>query len=152
MTGFAVVEASSLIVSHNADGSENPDYPQELQPRDRGRATSQAWVSKTAQYIDPESLGKTSRADTGAPIVGPDGVVESGNGRTMAIREAYRQGKADDYRNWLIEEAEYFGLSADAIKAMKQPVLVRVRSSEVNKIDVLLFILFRSQVDVFFRA
>ena len=132
-TGFAVVEAASLIVSHDADGNANPDYPMELQPRDRARATSQTWVKKTAQNLDPESLGRTTRTDTGAPIVGKDRVVESGNGRTMAIIEAYRIGKADEYRAWLEEEAAYFGINPDKVRAMKRPVLVRVRTSEVDR-------------------
>lgn len=134
-TGFKVVEVDRLIVSHDSDGNQNPDYPQELQPRDRARATSQAWVQKTARNLDPDSLGKTQRADSGAPIVGPDGVVESGNGRTMAIKEAYRIGKAGEYRAWLESEADYFGLSAEKIKAMKRPVLIRVRTSQINRAE-----------------
>lgn len=132
-TGFKVVEADSLIVSHDSDGKPNPAYPQELQPRDRARTTSQAWVQKTARSLDPDSLGRTQRADSGAPIVGPDGVVESGNGRTMAIKMAYKIGEADAYRAWLIDEAAYFGLDPDKIKGMKAPVLVRIRTSAVDR-------------------
>lgn len=132
-TKFAVVEVSDLIVSHDEQGGENPLYPQVLQPRDRGRASSQAWVHKTSNDLDPDMLGRTRRADTGAPIVGPDGIVESGNGRTMAIRTAYRQGRADDYLEWLLEEASTFGLNPAKIKAMREPVLVRVRTSEVDR-------------------
>ncbi len=44
----------------------------ELQPRNRGRDASSAWVRKTAQDLDPNLLGKSPRADSGAPIVGPD--------------------------------------------------------------------------------
>jgi len=132
-TGFTLVEAESLIASHDSAGNSNPDYPPELQPRDRGRDASIAWVRKIANDLDPDSLGKTRRADTGAPIVGPDGVVESGNGRTMAIQEAYRSGKADEYREWLTDEAEFFGLNADKVRAMKAPVLVRVRTSDIDR-------------------
>lgn len=132
-TKFAVVEASDLIVSHDELGNENPQYPQVLQPRDRGRASSQNWVQKTSKDLDPDMLGRTRRADTGAPIVGPDGIVESGNGRTMAIRAAYQQGRAEDYREWLLEEAPVLGLNPDKIKTMREPVLVRVRTSEVDR-------------------
>ncbi len=135
VTGFRVIEAKNLIISHEADGTANPDYPGELQPRDRARATSQAWVQKTARALDPDSLGRTNRADSGAPIVGPDRVVESGNGRAMAIREAYRIGQADEYRAWLLEHADYFKVSASKIESMKAPVLVRVRISEVNRAE-----------------
>lgn len=132
-TQFAVVEADRLIVSHDANGKENPNFPQELQPRDRARETSQAWVQKVAANLDPDSLGRTSRADSGAPIVGSDAVVESGNGRTMAIKLAYERGTADEYRQWLIDDAEYFGLDADQIKGMQSPVLVRVRTSDTDR-------------------
>ncbi len=135
VTGFKVIEAKNLVISHESDGTENPDYPRELQPRDRARATSQAWVAKTARSLDPDSLGRTNRADSGAPIVGTDRVVESGNGRAMAIREAYRIGQADEYRAWLIENADYFKVSVAKIEAMKAPVLVRVRTSDVNRAE-----------------
>ncbi len=128
-TGFTVVEAGQLIASHDINGLVNPDYPQLFQPRDRSRDSSIQWVQKTAANIDPDSLGRTQRADSGAPIVGPDRVVESGNGRTMALQEAYRSGNAEEYRDWLIAEAGYFGLDAEHIKAMKSPILVRVRTS-----------------------
>ncbi|MBK1691068.1 hypothetical protein [Ectothiorhodospira mobilis] len=132
-TGFTVVEAEELIASHDINGDPNPAFPTELQPRDRGRDASIAWVKKTARQLDPDSLGRTRRADTGAPIVGPDRVVESGNGRTMAIQEAYRSGNADEYREWLIEEAHHYNLDAGRVRAMKAPVLVRVRTSALDR-------------------
>lgn len=132
-TGFTVVEADELIASHDINGDPNPAFPTELQPRDRGRDASIAWVKKTARQLDPDSLGRTRRADTGAPIVGPDRVVESGNGRTMAIQEAYRSGSADEYREWLIEEAHHYNLDAGRVRAMKAPVLVRVRTSAIDR-------------------
>lgn len=132
-TGFTVVEASELIASHDINGDPNSAFPTELQPRDRGRDASIAWVKKTARQLDPDSLGRTRRADTGAPIVGPDRVVESGNGRTMAIQEAYRSGSADEYREWLVEEAHHYNLDTGRIQAMKAPVLVRVRTSQIDR-------------------
>ncbi|WP_395601226.1 hypothetical protein AB4P95_29880 (plasmid) [Pseudomonas sp. A1437] len=135
VTGFKVIEAKNLIISHETDGTVNPEYPPEIQPRDRARTTSQAWVQKTARNLDPDSLGRTQRADSGAPIVGADRVVESGNGRAMAIREAYRIGQADEYREWLVENAEYFGVDPAKIQRMKAPVLVRVRKTAINRVE-----------------
>ena len=132
-TQFAVVEVEKLITSHDSAGNENPAFPQELQPRDRGRDASRAWVAKTANSLDNDSLGRTSRADSGAPIVGRDGIVESGNGRTMAIRMAYDQGTADEYRQFLIDDADYFGIDPDQVERMKRPVLVRVRTTETDR-------------------
>lgn len=132
-TGFTVVEADDLIASHDIDGNPNPAFPAELQPRDRGRDASIAWVKKTARQLDPDSLGRTRRADTGAPIVGPDRVVESGNGRTMAIQEAYRSGTASEYREWLAEEAHHYNIDTGRVNAMRAPVLVRVRTSALDR-------------------
>ncbi|WP_086166315.1 hypothetical protein [Acinetobacter sp. ANC 4654] len=134
-TVFALLESDQVIASHTATGAENPNYPQELQPRDRSRESSQAWVQKTSNGLDPESLGRSGRADTGAPIVGDDLVVESGNGRTMAIQLAYERGQAEEYRQWLIEEAEYFGFSSDQVENFTAPILVRIRTSEVDRVQ-----------------
>jgi hypothetical protein len=134
LTGYSVIEADRLITSHDpSTGDANPAFPAELQPRDRGRDASIAWVRKTANDLDPDLLGKSRRADSGAPIIGPDGVVESGNGRTMAVVLAYQSGKADDYRAWLEDEAAYFGLKPEKVKAMRRPVLVRIRTSKVDR-------------------
>lgn len=132
-TNLAVIEAKDLIASHDHLGNANSDYPQELQPRDRSRQSSQAQIQNIAKDLDPDSLGRSSRADSGAPIIGTDRVVESGNGRSIAIQLAYQTGKADDYRDWIIENAEYFGLNSAKIAGMKQPVLVRVRKTEVDR-------------------
>ncbi|MGA8882800.1 MAG: hypothetical protein WB445_04165 [Acinetobacter sp.] len=134
-TVFALLESDEVTASHTAAGAENPEYPQELQPRDRSRESSQAWVQKTSNGLDPESLGRSGRADTGAPIVGDDLAVESGNGRTMAIQLAYARGQAEEYRQWLIEEAEYFGFSAVQAESFQQPILVRIRTSEVDRVQ-----------------
>lgn len=132
-TRFKVVDVADLIASHDRYGNANPNFPQELQPRDRSKLTSQAWVQKTAKNLDVDSLGKTRRADSGAPIVGDDGVVESGNGRSMAIMEAYNSGHANEYREWLENEAAEFGIDPDTIKGMKSPVLVRQRITDVDR-------------------
>lgn len=133
-TQYALVDASNLITSHNpSNGKVNAKFPQELQPRDRSRSTSMQWVQKISKDIDPEQLGGSRRADSGAPIIGDDGIVESGNGRTMALLLAYQNGNADDYRDWLEETASYFNINPDEVSKMKQPVLVRVRQSDVDR-------------------
>ena len=133
-TQYALVDASNLITSHYpSNGKVNAKFPQELQPRDRSRSTSMQWVQKISKDIDPEQLGGSRRADSGAPIIGDDGIVESGNGRTMALLLAYQNGNADDYRDWLEETASYFNINPDEVSKMKQPVLVRVRQSDVDR-------------------
>lgn len=133
-TQYALVDASNLITSHEpSNGKVNAKFPQELQPRDRSRSTSMQWVQKISKDIDPEQLGGSRRADSGAPIIGDDGIVESGNGRTMALLLAYQNGNADDYRDWLEETASYFNINPDEVSKMKQPILVRVRQSDVDR-------------------
>lgn len=132
-TNLAVIEAGDLIASHDHLGKANELYPQELQPRDRSRQSSQQQIHNIAKELDPDSLGRSNRADSGAPIIGPDLVVESGNGRTIAIKLAYAQHKADDYRDWIVENADYFGVNPKTVAKMKEPVLVRVRKTEVNR-------------------
>ena len=132
---FALVDAKFLIASHTASGTKNPKYPQDLQPRDRARESSIAWVQKTSKALDPESLGRTGRVDTGAPIVGDDLVVESGNGRTIAIKMAYANGDAGEYKEWLAENADMFGMTEAQVNSCKHPVLVRIRTTEVNRAE-----------------
>ncbi|MBK3775920.1 hypothetical protein GAY31_17435 [Azospirillum brasilense] len=125
---YRVVEAESLIASHDAQGGVNPQFPAELQPRDRTRIASQAQIADMAANLQPERLGRSTDAATGAPIVGPDNVVESGNGRVTAIRRAYEQGgeAADRYRAWAVQQ--------DPTAAqMRNPVLVAVRRTDVDR-------------------
>ncbi|EJL6750999.1 hypothetical protein ACSVUS_003890 [Vibrio alginolyticus] len=80
-----------------------------------------------------KQLTDSGLSSHGAPIVGADNVVESGNGRTIAIIKAYREGKADKYRQFLIDNAERFDLSSDKVESMREPVLVRERVTKVNR-------------------
>lgn len=117
------------IVSNTPDFRPNPDYPAELQPRDRSRAASEAQVVKMAGELNPERLGAGGVGD-GAPIIGPDRVTESGNGRLLAIDRAYRNGgrSSAEYRAW-VEKQGY------DTTGMEKPALVRVRVNELNAAD-----------------
>jgi hypothetical protein len=100
---YELAEASELVTSHHPDGRINPDYPAELQPRDRASAASLDQVNTIASRLEPERLAPNTDANHGPPIVGPDNVVESGNGRTAAIRTVYDRlpDQAAAYRGWL---------------------------------------------------
>lgn len=151
-TVFALVDSKYVIASHTENGNENPKYDQSLQPRDRSRESSIAWVSKTANNLDPESLGRTGRADTGAPIIGDDMMVESGNGRTMAIKLAYKNGKAEEYRQWLIDEADMFGFTEAQVSQFKEPILVRIRTSEIDRATFANYTYKMLHLDCIFKA
>lgn len=124
---YAVVERRDLIASNDLDGRVNPAFPQELQPRDRSREGSRLQIANIAARLEPELLGPAHTAREGAPVVGSDGVVESGNGRVLAIEQAYRAhpDKAEAYRAYL----DTLGFD---VRQMEQPVLVRIRQGEMD--------------------
>ena len=132
---YAVVSAGDLIASHNIDLSKNEAYPEEIQPRQRERAASEDQINRIAANLEPEFLGESPKASEGAPIVGPDLVVESGNGRVIALQRVFKNKKdnAEKYKKWLAENAEMFGLDKEAIVDINNPVLVRVRQTEVDR-------------------
>lgn len=127
---WRVVEAADLIASHNDELVPNPAFPQELQPRQRDRAASAAQIARIASDLRPELLGPSVTVTDGAPIVGPDLVVEAGNGRVLGLRRAYRlhPDRADAYRRYI----ESLGFD---VRGMREPVLVRVRTDELDMPD-----------------
>ena len=129
---YQLVDVDDLTTSHIGTGVTNPDYPAELQPRDRTRVASEANLLDMANNLRPEWLGRSPKASDGAPIVGDDSVVESGNGRVSALRYAYALGKGEDYREWLKANADQFGLDAATIDGMNKPVLVRRRTTPMD--------------------
>lgn len=132
---YALVESDDLTTSHTIQGHINKAYPQEIQPRERERLSSQMQMANMMNDIKPELFGAGSMAAHGAPIVGKDGAVESGNGRTIALTEAYKRGLADHYKEWLKGEADTFGIKPEDVEKMKNPVLVRVRSDDDKNTD-----------------
>ncbi|KEZ78294.1 LPD38 domain-containing protein [Salinisphaera hydrothermalis] len=123
------VDANDLVASHTAQGNVNPSFPESLQPRDRSRVSSQAQIGHMARNLDPELLDDTAKASDGAPIVGPDNVVESGNGRVNAIRHAYAAGNADAYRKFVERKAQRAGVD---LSGMDNPVYVRRRTTAMD--------------------
>lgn len=115
--GYEVVDASTLL---RASG--------DLQPRDRSRMASDAWIADTAARLDPAQLMPSPTADRGAPIVGPDSVVESGNGRFAAIARAYERlpDRASAYRSAI--EAAGFAIP----EGVDRPVLIARRKTELT--------------------
>jgi hypothetical protein len=129
---YGIVDAHDLVTSNHDDLSPNSAYPQGLQPRQRERAESEAQIASILNggnegKFRPELLGETPDAANGAPIVGPDGLVEGGNARTMALRRAYDRGlpQADEYRNYLAAQGY-------PIEGIRSPMLVRVNRGDME--------------------
>jgi N12 class adenine-specific DNA methylase len=134
---YALIEADDLQPSHDTNLRPNPAYPQSLQPRQRDRAASATQIQSIVGRLDPARLGESATAGDGAPIIGADGLVESGNARTIALRRVYAANglKAQQYRQWLAENAQRFGLAPEQVEGLRRPVLVRVRSTPVNRAE-----------------
>jgi len=124
---FAVVELADLKTSHSDDLIPQADYPAALQPRDRTRAGSQAANYELERDLNPRLLMRDSTASGGAPIVSPDGLVESGNGRTIALRRSAMTGT----EAWGRYQAELARQGID-ITGFDRPVLVRMRSEPMT--------------------
>lgn len=124
---YQVVEADDLIASNRAGMERDPRYLADLQPRDRTRAALDMQVQRIGRELEPELVGRSASTADGAPIVGPDGMVESGNGRALGILRAYGEGgeRATAYRQFLTDE----GFD---VEGMRQPVLVRRRTTEMD--------------------
>ncbi|MGF1905251.1 hypothetical protein [Aliivibrio salmonicida] len=132
-TAYKIVELSKIIPSHTEDGRINSAYSEELQPRDRERKSSFAQVDKIAGNLNPKRLTSSDLTSHGSPIVGKDLMVESGNGRTMAIIKAYKSNKAEEYKDHIVNVAAKFGFKTASIAAMEQPILVRVRLTKLDR-------------------
>ena len=114
---YEVVDASTLRAA-SAD----------LQPRDRTTVSSDAQVAKIAAELDPARLMPNPEAQNGAPIVGPDNIVESGNGRVMALNRAatLHPDRAAAYVEALTQ-AGY-----EIPPGVTRPVLIARRTSEMT--------------------
>lgn len=131
-TEYAVVDLNELIASHTEDFALNKRYPQEMQPRDRDRKAMRYQVDQMAEKLEPARLMESNTASTGAPIIGPDFVVESGNGRVLALQKAYAGELGSKYRLALADNAEAIGVDVGDIE---KPVLVRIRKTDVDRVE-----------------
>ena len=124
---YGLAELGDLVTSHDDHLSVNPAYPAELQPRDRARAGAQARNYQLEAELNPKLLMGETSAAAGAPVISPDGVVESGNGRTIALRRS-AAGNGEAYGRYRAE------LKARGYhtEGMNQPVLVRMRTQAME--------------------
>ena len=132
-----VVELDDLVTSNTQSGAVNPAYTQELQPRDRSRAASQNQIDQVAKNLTPEAmLLDFHQIDKGSPIVGGDMMVESGNGRTMALRRAkdMHPEKWQEYQQKARDHAEKLGIDPREFDGKKNPVIVRERLGDDDRV------------------
>jgi len=130
-----------LVELDDLTTSDKPGFDQSLQPRDRGnRVASEVRINEIAARLDPAQLGDSRVSNTGAPVVGPDMMVESGNGRVMALKKAYEAHpeNAKRYRDFL--EAQGYDTTG-----FKNPVLIRQRVSELTPEQRKQFVIYSNE-------
>ncbi len=115
-TAFEVVDAKDLKAATG-----------DLQNRDRSRAATDVQVQDIFSNFDPERLGESLESDRGSPIIGPDNIVESGNGRVMAINKVYDESpeRAQAYRDFI--QSQGYDTTG-----YERPVLVRRRLDDLT--------------------
>ncbi|MBR6283193.1 MAG: hypothetical protein IKR25_02720, partial [Muribaculaceae bacterium] len=123
-----VIEAVALQPSHIA-GQRNPrHFLDEAQPKERNDQASAAAVEQMAAHMRPEQITDSATAYTGALVTNARGEVIQGNNRAAALRTMWGEHpeQAEAYKQFLIDNAERLGLDPEAIRRMRQPVLVNV--------------------------
>ena len=125
----AVIEASQLQPSH-VQGLRNPMFfIDEAQPKNRAEAVSMSAAKEIAEGIRPQEITGSATAYTGAPTVNARGEVIQGNNRSDALRFLWENKlpqQQQTYKQYLLDNAEQFGIDPEAVKAMQQPVLVNM--------------------------
>ena len=136
-TQYEMVPLSSLLISHDPKGIPNPLYPKEIQPRQRDRKASEIQIANIAQKLDAEQLGENVFASYGAPIVGVDDAVESGNGRSNGLLMAMQEQPElfQSYQRQISRQAKRFGMDPERVQAFvaanPDAVLIRRRVGEL---------------------
>jgi len=167
---FCIVDLENIIASHNEKTfAPSQGYPTSDNGRnlnDRNYETdkqAQAKVMKVAQNLEPNILISTTANEESTPVITIDGIVISGNNRTMSLKLATEEHVKSwlNYKDTLINELKYGGYgfhsethvklnhnmpnilkSVENIK-FKYPVLVRIdldfpeyKTEEMNKFNV----------------
>jgi hypothetical protein len=114
---FAIVSLNDILASHNEKSfAPTENYPidengKTINDRDYQREqTYQLKVKKVAQKLMPDMMISTSATESGTPIISIDGIVVSGNNRTMSLK------LTDDYwsyRETLQKELRFGGYGYD---------------------------------------
>lgn len=121
---YKVVPAADVLASHDevtfkkSEGVPTNKDGNTLNDRDyENNKSDQAIVIEYAQNFDERAISQT-------PIVTKDGIVISGNNRTMSRKLAAKNGTDKAYTDALKERAEMYGIDPTMIDGIKAPMLV----------------------------
>lgn len=129
---ISVIDANLLQPSH-VQGVRNPlHFIDEAQPKERNDEASVLSARKIAGNIRPEEITSSVTAYTGAPTINARGEVIQGNNRSDALRQMWygHKDQAEQYKQYLKDHADEFGLRAEDIDSVERPVLVNMLEVE----------------------
>lgn len=124
---YVLVESDTLSPSHNVNSNfaQTDGFPRRedgttLNDRDyQNDKAAQDQVRQRSQAYDDRAVGDM-------PIVDENGVVLSGNDRTMSGQLAAQQGTDTEYIDSLKENAQMYGFSMEDVEGMEHPRIVFV--------------------------
>lgn len=120
---YKLVEADTPTASHD----ENTYKPTEGFPQTKGSTANDRnyQTDKDAQEsVRHIAANYNGLAISDCPIVTKDGIVLSGNNRTMSSKLAAKNGTDGAYMDALKEECEEYGFDEDDLKQFKHPRLI----------------------------
>jgi N12 class adenine-specific DNA methylase len=132
---LALIEAEQLQPSHINGQPNVAHFIPEAQPKKRTDKASTISSEKIAANINPAEITSSVTAYTGAPTVNSRGETIQGNNRSAALKLMWSNhaDQAGIYKQYLMDHADEFGLKAEDIAKMKNPVLVNMVDVDDNK-------------------
>jgi len=122
---YKLIEVDDLEPSHTGSGERNPNHHiASAQPKERNDRASMVVQDKIASNPNFKEVGDSPNAYFGTPVVNDRGEVIQGNNRSIGLKKHYANG-GTSYKVDLAANAERFGLTADQVNEMKNPILVR---------------------------
>ena len=117
-----------LQPSHRGGRSNIYHFITEAQPKERTDKASRVSAAQIAANINPEEITGGITAYNGSPIANNRLEVIQGNNRAEALRLMYEEypKSAEAYKQYLIDNAENYGMSADEVRTMKEPIAVDI--------------------------
>lgn len=132
---LALIEAEQLQPSHINGQPNVTHFIPEAQPKKRTDKASTISSEKIAANINPAEITSSVTAYTGVPTVNSRGETIQGNNRSAALKLMWSNhaDQAGIYKQYLMDHADEFGLKAEDIAKMKNPVLVNMVDVDDNK-------------------
>lgn len=127
---YRVVPAATLQPAHINGVPNLGHFLPEAQPKTRTDQASVKAADKIASQINFAEVSESPSAYAGAPVINSRGEVVQGNNRAAGIK-LHLADAGSTYKEELAKNAEKYGLTAEQVNAVEDPVLVR----EINVDD-----------------